>query len=214
MYSLRYTAPALAGCMTLATLAAPVPAAAQLHVQVGVAVPQFHVEVGAPLVYVEPGVWVLPDSQEEVFYNDGWYWARNDGHWHRSRGRHSGWVAVDEGYVPRPLMRMAPGRYRSYHAPARARMMAPRGWEVRRENRHVPVYVPAPMHRGEGHPGTMSGRDDRRMYQGATPTPVLIPVPMHHGGRKGKFKDKGHDNGRGHGRGSLVFPVARTVAPA
>jgi len=67
-----------------------------------------------PLVVVEPGVQVVPDYPEEVFFVDNWYWVRRDGRWLRARDYRAGW-----SYVPAPpaaLVRIPPGKYRHWKA--------------------------------------------------------------------------------------------------
>ena len=67
-----------------------------------------------PLIVVEPGVSVVSDIDHEVFYSDGYYWARNDRGWYRTRDHHSGWAHVEGRYVPAPITRYPPGQYRRY----------------------------------------------------------------------------------------------------
>jgi len=67
-----------------------------------------------PLVVVEPGVSVVQDYDEEVFYSDGYYWARQDSRWYRSHDHRRGWTYVDARRVPGPIARSPPGRYRHY----------------------------------------------------------------------------------------------------
>jgi hypothetical protein len=67
-----------------------------------------------PLVVVQPGVSVVSDMDDEVFYADGYYWARQDRAWYRSRDHRRGWVVVEDRYVPAPIVRSPPGHYRRY----------------------------------------------------------------------------------------------------
>jgi hypothetical protein len=67
-----------------------------------------------PLIVVEPGVSVVRDLDQEVFYSDGYYWARQDRSWYRSRDHRSGWGRVEPRYVPPVIERSPPGRYRQY----------------------------------------------------------------------------------------------------
>jgi hypothetical protein len=67
-----------------------------------------------PLIVVEPGVSVVSDMDQEVFYSDGYYWARQDRGWYRSRDHRQGWVVVEDRYVPAPIARSPPGQYRRY----------------------------------------------------------------------------------------------------
>ncbi len=67
-----------------------------------------------PLIVVEPGVSVVSDYDHEVFYADGYYWARQDRYWYRSREHRGGWARVDGRYVPAVIERSPPGKYRHY----------------------------------------------------------------------------------------------------
>lgn len=68
-----------------------------------------------PLVVVEPGVSVVRDYPDEVFYSGGYYWVRQDQGWYRSHDHRRGWTLVDARHVPAPIARSPPGRYRHYH---------------------------------------------------------------------------------------------------
>jgi hypothetical protein len=67
-----------------------------------------------PLVVVSPGIRVVPESEHEVFYTNGYYWARYDGGWYRSRSHRGGWVIVPDRRVPPGLVRLPPGQYRHW----------------------------------------------------------------------------------------------------
>ena len=71
-------------------------------------------EVLPPLVVIHPGVSVARDLDEEVFYSDGYYWARRDDRWYRSHDHRRGWSRVDRSAVPGPMFDSPPGRYRHY----------------------------------------------------------------------------------------------------
>jgi len=71
------------------------------------------------LVVVEPGVSVVRDYDEEVFFVDGYYWVRQDRSWYRARDHRGGWGRMDEGRVPAAIVRSPPGRYRHYRGDAR-----------------------------------------------------------------------------------------------
>lgn len=70
-----------------------------------------------PLIVVQPGVSVVSNMNDEVFYSDGYYWARQDRYWYRSRHHQRGWVVVEDRYVPAPIVRYPPGQYRHYRGP-------------------------------------------------------------------------------------------------
>lgn len=81
------------------------------------------------LVVVSPGVQVVPELDHEVFFVDGWYWARQDGSWFRSRSHRSGWVLVGPRAVPARLAGIPPGKYRRWKA-------APAAYRERGDDRH------------------------------------------------------------------------------
>ncbi len=65
------------------------------------------------LVYAEPGVQVVADYDEPVFYADNYYWRNDGGRWSRSTYYNRGFVAV--GTAPGVVMRInQPARYRHY----------------------------------------------------------------------------------------------------
>ena len=50
-------------------------------------------QVSTPaMVEVSPGVMVIEDYNEPVFYSDGYYWLYSDGGWMRSSYHNGGWV--------------------------------------------------------------------------------------------------------------------------
>jgi len=67
-----------------------------------------------PLIVIEPGVSVVGDMDDEVFYSDGYYWARQDNGWYRSTDHRRGWARVEDRHVPAPIARSPPGRYKHY----------------------------------------------------------------------------------------------------
>src|SRR5215472_2069595 len=90
------------------------PARAQVRVEI--AVPTIRFEVAPPLVVVSPGVQVVPEYEEEVFFVDGWYWYRTGPYWYRTRDHRGGWVVVERRYVPVALVKIPPGHYKHYKA--------------------------------------------------------------------------------------------------
>ena len=96
----------------IAALFAPSLVSAQATVEFRIELPV----VLPRLVVVSPGVEVVPDVDEEVFFTDGYYWVRRDDRWYRSRSHRSGWVLVGPRYVPARLVKLPPGKYRRYPA--------------------------------------------------------------------------------------------------
>lgn len=90
-----------------------------VHGSTGVRV-RAHAHVPAPtLVYVQPGVQVVADYHEPVFYSEGYYWRYYGGVWYRSSYHHSGWVRVRS--VPVYVSRIdRPHTYVRYRAGGRA----------------------------------------------------------------------------------------------
>lgn len=71
-------------------------------------------EVLPALVVVEPGVSVVRDLDDEVFFVDGYYWVRQDRIWFRAHDHRGGWIRVEDHQVPTVIARSPPGRYRHY----------------------------------------------------------------------------------------------------
>lgn len=90
-----------------------IPAFAQVEVKIS-----FPWVAPPPLVVVEPGIQVVPDYPEEVFFVDGWYWVRRDSRWFHARDYRAGWVYV--AAPPPGLVRIPPGHYRHWKADKRA----------------------------------------------------------------------------------------------
>jgi hypothetical protein len=87
------------------------------------------VSASAPdLAYVAPGVHVIADYDEPIFYANGYYWWFYDGVWYRSPTYTGGWVYVSA--PPTGIARIyEPHRYRHYR---------PQGYTVHR--RPVPSH--------------------------------------------------------------------------
>jgi hypothetical protein len=99
----------------LAALAAPAAASAQAYVSVQVGLPAIVVPAAPSLVEVEPRVEVVQDIGEEVFFVDGYYWARHGDGWYRAHDRRARWGYVEPHRVPGALVRIPPGYYRNWH---------------------------------------------------------------------------------------------------
>ncbi len=75
------------------------------------------------LAYVGPGLWVVADYDEPIFYSDGYYWLYNEGFWYRSLDYTGGWDVVDAAVLPLPVRRIdRPSAYVRYHPPRTARI--------------------------------------------------------------------------------------------
>jgi len=146
--------------------------------QVTVAAPTVHFEVAPPLVYVSPGVMVVQDYDEEIFFTGGWYWCRRGDVWFRTHDYHGGWVMAPHRYVPARIYRIPPGHYRNY-----------RGGGFGHPAYAHPAYArPVRYHDNGNHGGY--GRHEGRAW---APAPHRAMVVHEHGGGGGG----GHGNGHG-----------------
>jgi hypothetical protein len=93
-----------------ALIGLPALAQAQASVDIRIALPV----VLPGLVVVSPGVQVVPEVDEEVFFTDGYYWVRRDHAWYRSRVHTGGWVLVPVRAVPARLVKVPPGHYKRW----------------------------------------------------------------------------------------------------
>ncbi|MGC4001444.1 MAG: hypothetical protein QM767_29885 [Anaeromyxobacter sp.] len=79
------------------------------------------------LVVIQPGVQVVPQVQEEVFYVDNHYWCRRGDAWYRSPDHRHGWVVVERRVVPARLVELPEGHYRNWMPPGQAKKAYKRG---------------------------------------------------------------------------------------
>ena len=85
----------LIGTILLASvLLFPVPTMAEVSIGINIPLPPLIVFSSPPEVVVIPEtyVYVVPDSDEDIFFYDGWWWRPWEGRWYRSRHYGSGWV--------------------------------------------------------------------------------------------------------------------------
>ena len=75
-------------------LVLPVPTMAGVDVGVSISLPPLIVFASPPEVVVIPEtyVYVVPDSDVDIFFYDGWWWRPWEGRWYRSRHYDSGWA--------------------------------------------------------------------------------------------------------------------------
>jgi hypothetical protein len=83
-------------------------------VTVQVPVPTVRFAVAPPLVLVTPGIQVVEDHDDEIFYVDGWYWMWWNDRWYRSRDHLGGWVFVERRVVPAHLFALPRGKYKHF----------------------------------------------------------------------------------------------------
>ena len=97
-----------------------------------------------PLVVIQPGVRVVQDFDEEVFFVRGYYWVQRDGSWYRTRNHRGNWYYVRSDRAPRQLVRYEQGHYRRWqHDEGRswpdARQHARRGGRHWRASERQPI---------------------------------------------------------------------------
>ena len=112
---------------TLVVLASIVALPAFAQVQISVQLPTITFSAPPPLVVVQPGVQVVEDNEEEVFFVDNYYWVRRGPNWYRAKDHRGGWAVVEGPRVPAAIVRLPPGQYRRFKHEVR---------EERREERH------------------------------------------------------------------------------
>ena len=138
-------------------------ALAQIDVHVGL--PRIHFEVVPPMVVVSPGVQVVEDYDDEVFFVDRHYYVRHGEHWYRTRDHRGHWVRVEHRHVPVHLVKSPRGKYRRYrrhHRDVHVVHESPR-----HESRRV-VYVKEKDHdhdRGHGHHGKGKGHGKKHKHK-------------------------------------------------
>jgi hypothetical protein len=149
----------VAAAATLAAGAtAPTPARAQVSVQIAIQVP---VPPAPALLFAAPGVQVVADWPDEVFYVSGGYWVRRDGGWYHAASPRARFFLAQPGLVPSALERLPPGHYRHWQrAQAHA---AKEAWkaEKARARAEKKAWQQARSGRENGHGnGHGNGHDD------------------------------------------------------
>lgn len=102
------------------------------------------VRVTSPdLVAIGPGVQVIADADEPIFYSSGDYWLYRDGYWFRSDDYRSGYARVEYRAVPQAIRDIdRPQRYVHYNRTAATR--AARGPTMRTRSPAQPIQEPQP----------------------------------------------------------------------
>jgi hypothetical protein len=81
------------------------------------------------LVYVSPGVQVIANYNEPIFYSGGAYWRYYDNRWYRSPYYNRGWVYATPPYAVRNI-----------HSPYSYRYYRPHGYVSRGDYYNRPYY--------------------------------------------------------------------------
>lgn len=104
------------------------------------------------LVYVSPGVYVVRDYDEAVYYSNGYYWCQRGGVWYQTAYWGDPWVHVHVSVVPTTFVHAHHHTYVRYHgapgaavykAPARTYHSASAGAVAAADHRSPP---PPPSH--------------------------------------------------------------------
>ena len=135
------------------------------------------------LVEVSPGVQVVADYDEPVFFSDGFYWRFYDGYWYRSNNYATGWY-----FYERPPVAIVsinrPYAYAHYRPAGYVARNPPRYRPeviVRDHRQPEPVYRERPAVRSEpptARPGETVVRDHREGPPGAAPAAAPAPAPV------------------------------------
>lgn len=99
----------------------------------------------ADLVEVSPGVEVIADWNEPIFFADDYYWAFRGGFWYRSGWYGGGWVRA--GVVPDRVRGIAhPGGYVHYRPGGFVRHQPVRGGYTGHAQYHATHAAPPSVH--------------------------------------------------------------------
>jgi hypothetical protein len=90
-------------------------------------------EVQSPrLVEISPGVQVIADADQPIFFNDNYYWRNDGGIWYRSHSHTTGWERVDDAPAPIAAIEQ-PQMYVHYRGHMEARAVPISNHEARKE---------------------------------------------------------------------------------
>ena len=83
--------------------------------------PDVHIGFFAPpaLAVIRPGVQVVVDHNDKIFYVGHRYWVRRDHAWYSAGHYADNFAFVSSRHVPHALTRLPPGQYRHYAPGAR-----------------------------------------------------------------------------------------------
>jgi len=109
------------------------------------AYPGYVDEGSADLVEVSPGVEVIADWDEPIFFADDFYWAYRGGFWYRSGSYAGGWARAD--VVPDRIRGIArPESYAHYHPGGFVRHEPVRGGYASHAQYHATHPAPPSVH--------------------------------------------------------------------
>jgi hypothetical protein len=177
---------------------------------------QMGVSTEPMLVEINPGVWVIEDYSEPVFYVDGFYWLYRDDVWFRSSYHTGGWARIQSApqvvvSIQRPTAyvhyRAAPGvRVRSgprgnvivrRHEEPRGQPRVTRDTRSPRSDERTPVPHPpdrpraTPQDEGQNRRGDKPDKQDKQDTRGNKPDKQNKPDDKQRGDR-GKGDQRKH----------------------
>lgn len=101
------------------------------------------VHVTSPqLVQISPGVQVIADADEPIFYVSGDYWLYRDGYWFRSNDYRSGYARIEYRRVPQELRDVDRPQLYAHYNRNRDRMRASRETTMRTRSQPTPLAPP------------------------------------------------------------------------
>ena len=186
----------------------PVPAMAGVDVGVSISLPPLIVFSAPPAMVVIPEtyVYVVPDTDVDIFFYDGWWWRPWEGRWYRSRHYDSGW-----GYYQRVpsfysgIPRNWRNNYRERRWEGRPWNYQPiphqqveRNWSSWKKNRHWEkqqtwgVQGLKPRTQSKQSPHEVRPKSQARPQHRETAPRQSKPAQAKHGKEQGK-----HDKGQG-----------------
>ena len=147
-----------------------------------------HAHAEPNLVEVSPGVWVVEDYHEPIFYSNGYYWRSDGGVWYRSTYYTGGFARVRYA-PPRAIVTIRnPRGYVRYRARSGVRVrQGPRGTVTRYNGRAAPAR--------RDHRRAAPARRDHRRAAPARRDHRAAPASRDHRGNSGWGRTRG-DNRR------------------
>lgn len=185
--------------------------------------------VDAPeLVYVEPGVYVVRNYGDAVYYSDGYYWCNRGGVWYHTAYWNDPWVTVHVNVVPTVFVHRDHRAYVHYHgAPGATVYRQPaRTYHTASASAHVGAHAgagssqpPQPPPAPGGASGSIHVGGQVSHHRPAPPQPA--PPPRAHGSASAqadaRVAQRGHDNsprGTAHSPNSAPSRAARSPSQA
>ena len=90
---------------------------AEVNVNVDINIgPRIRLPESPGVVLVSPGIMVIEDYPDEVFFVSGFYWTLHGGHWYKCGGHKGRWIKTNRGKVPSAVLKMPPGKYKHWRA--------------------------------------------------------------------------------------------------